>query len=122
MSKLIILPILWAAMFSGCRSAEQSAPEGREITRYYNAASIPPDVYRTVKTETITITDNLFTDVNAEIDREINRRAARAHADAVLIGDISRSRCTCAACRKYEKGNDGPHVVVAITLLQKQTP
>ena len=121
MKRIICLSIIIAAAaLCGCRSALDEPPgHGPEL--FYAENAVPPNTYKAIKEETVTVTDNLFTDVNAEINRTIRRKAAAARADAVLIGEISRSKCACASCRSHGDSGGGHHVIVPITLLRLES-
>ena len=111
-----ILMILILTALSGCHSASNNAAAG--IPLFYAAAEIPADTYVEMSKTQITVTDNMFTDVNARIHESIRRRAQAEKADAVLVGDIGRVKCECMACRKNGNDGNGPHVCVEITLLK----
>jgi len=105
---------------TGCQNQAKKVPAAAsELQFYYSETAVPPETYRVVKKDTISVTRNMFTDVNAKIHESIRRKAANAHADAVIVGEVGRSQCPCPSCRADGGSNGGPHVMVDIVLLQK---
>jgi|GEM_PF-2448394 len=114
--------------FCGCRSGGKPSPETQKATTattipfYYAESEIPPHTYKIIGQTTVVVTRNMFTDINLKLHEAMRQRARAAHADAILVGELGRTPCPCPACRQAGGGNNGPHVSIDITLLQRLTP
>ena len=119
-NKIIYVGFVIIIGLTGCRNPAGDVPvTASELQFYYSEATVPPETYRIIKKDTVSVTRNMFTDVNVKIHESIRRKATATHADAVIVGEIGRSQCSCPSCRTYGGGNSGPHVMVDIVLLQK---
>jgi len=109
--------VLAALLLTGCHSSVDSVAAAK-VKVYYGESDLPRGMYKEMRKTTVIVTDNMFTDVNAEIHEGIMKLAVMEKADAVMVGDVGRSQCQCASCNKNGNSLNGPHVCVPVTLLQ----